>query len=427
MSYLGKILISLSNLKVAIGLLFVIAIASSLGTAIPQGEVNDFYIQKYGESPWLGFFNGEVLLFLQFNHIYSSYWFLSLLIWLGMALIICSWRRQWPMLQSAMRWIDYQSPRQIKKLIFAQTIQIKNPKDVLDKLSEHLQKQGWSVQQQPGRLAARKGVIGRIGPLLVHLGLILLMIGSILGVLNGQKREFFLSPGKSIDLLSPNKTNKLSLKLDEFEIKRDSLGRPEQFRSKLQISEINQKTIYKETSVNHPLRFRGITIYQADWSLAAITIQIGNSPKIQLPLSDLPQLGDQIWGVVIPTNKEGENPVLISLSSEKGPVQIFRDNGSLLTTLFPGGEAKEVLGKSIRIIDVIPSSGILLKRDPGVPIVYSGFAITLIGGLISVIGTRQFWAILEEKEQILHVGGLSNRNLFGFENEFPRLLKPFLN
>ena len=32
---------------------------------------------------------------------------------------------------------------------------------------------GWQVQTKPGRLAARKGVIGRVGPPIIHIGLIL--------------------------------------------------------------------------------------------------------------------------------------------------------------------------------------------------------------------------------------------------------------
>tara|TARA_Y100001968_G_scaffold312148_1_gene334989 strand:+ start:18846 stop:20138 length:1293 start_codon:yes stop_codon:yes gene_type:complete len=427
MSRIGKTILWLSNLKIAISLLFLIAIASSLGTAIPQGEIAQFYLDKYQENPWLGLIKGDLILSLQFDQVYSSYWFFFLLIWLGTALMICSWRRQWPMLQSAMRWIDYKSSNQIKKLILAKTIQVEENVNAIEKLSSLLKQKGWKVNERTGRLSARKGVIGRVGPLLVHLGLILLMIGSILGVLNGQKTEVFLSPGKSLDILSPDKQNQLKLKLNEFEIQRDSLGRPEQFRSKLQLNQTQQEPIFKETSVNHPLRYRGITIYQADWALAAITVQIGGSPKIQLPLSRFPELGDQIWGVVIPTTQEGENPILISLSSEKGPARVFKEDGSLITSLLPGGDSKDILGVSIQITDVLASSGILLKRDPGVPIVYSGFAITLIGGLLSVIATRQLWAVFEKKKQSLHIGGLCNRNLTAFANELPILLKPFLD
>ena len=57
------------------------------------------------------------------------------------------------------------------------------------------------MQEKSGRLSARKGVIGRVGPMLIHLGIILLMIGATLGSLQGQKIEQFLNPGRSLDLL----------------------------------------------------------------------------------------------------------------------------------------------------------------------------------------------------------------------------------
>tara|TARA_Y100001968_G_C19389818_1_gene734948 strand:- start:981 stop:1745 length:765 start_codon:yes stop_codon:yes gene_type:complete len=248
------------------------------------------------------------------------------------------------------------------------------------------------------------------------------MIGATVGVLNGTKLERFLAPGRSLEIVSINKQNELTLKLKEFAIERDPAGRPEQFRSKLELYGPNQENIFKEISVNHPLRFRGITIYQADWSLAALTIQVGNSPKLQFPLKNLEELGDQIWGVAIPTTKESTNPILLTISNEKGPVKVFDENGSALTILWPGGDPKNINGLDLRVIDIIPSSGILLKRDPGVPIVYSGFAITLIGGFLSILATKQLWIILKDEEESLYIGGLCNRNLSGFSNELKILI-----
>jgi cytochrome c biogenesis protein len=88
----------LSDLRVAIVLLFLIAISSAVGTAIPQGDAPRSYVEAYATRPWIGLLHGEQVLQLQLDHVYSSVWFLSLLAWLGLALILCSWRRQWPAL-----------------------------------------------------------------------------------------------------------------------------------------------------------------------------------------------------------------------------------------------------------------------------------------------------------------------------------------
>jgi cytochrome c biogenesis protein len=82
-----------------------------------------------------------------------------------------------------------------------------------------------------------------------------------------------------------------------------------------------------------------------------------------------------------------------------------------------------VKGLPIRVASVLPASGILLKRDPGVPLVYTGFAIALLGGALSLVATRQLWAIADGPGGRLHVAGLCNRNLTAFAAELPLLLQ----
>jgi len=418
----------ISDLRLAIGLLLVIAIASGIGTAIPQKEEAAFYQQLYDPHPWLGLLDGDGVLRLQLDHVYSSGWFLALLAWLGLSLILCSWRRQWPALQASLRWIDYRSPRQLSKLSVAETLVTAEPVAGLGRLEAELRGSGWQIHRQDNRLAARTGVLGRVGPLLVHAGMVVLMLGAAWGAVAGQRAEQYLAPGRSLELMDSRGSSQLTLALDTFSIQRDPAGRPEQFTSQLRILEGDGSagSLLKqaEISVNHPLRFQGVTLYQADWALAAITVQLGKSPLLQLPLQSFPQLGDQVWGLVLPTRPDGSNPVLLSLSSEQGPVEIYGADGTSLARITPGGEPVEVKGLPIRVESVLPASGILLKRDPGVPLVYAGFAIALTGGGLSLLATRQLWAIAEEKagEGQLHVAGLCNRNLTGFAAELPQLL-----
>ncbi len=422
MKTIRQVLNWLSSLKIAILLLILIAISCSIGTIIPQQESEQFYLDNFNKSPFLGIINGSFLLSLELNHIYTSFWFLFLLIWLGISLTVCSFRRQLPILKSALNWIDYKDPRQIAKLAIAETIKTNDPSKSLEKLSVNLKKNGWNVKETDGRIAARQGVIGRLGPILIHLGLILLMIGATYGSLTGQNIEKFLAPGRSIDLLDSNEEKRLTIELKRFQIDRDPMGRAEQYRSIVKVIEKNGNTENKEISVNYPLRFKGLTLYQADWSLAAITLQIDNSPKLQFPIKSFPELGEQVWGTIIPTKKNGEDPIFLTVNSELGPVIIYDNDGENIATLNINDEAKKVKESLIKVINIIPSSGLLLKRDPGVPLVYTSFAIILIGGSLSIISTKKIWILHEKDKSLIYIGGLSNRNLSGLSKELPNLI-----
>ena len=223
-----RLAIWLSDLRVAIVLLLLIALASAVGTAIPQGDPAASYLEAYAETPWLGLLHGEQVLQLQLDHVYSSGWFLGLIAWLGLALILCSWRRQWPALQAARRWVDYNNPRQLSKLAIAESRACPAPEQSLQRLAAVLGSQGWQLKPDGNRLAARKGVAGRTGPLLVHTGLVLLMLGAVWGALAGNRLERFLAPNRSLDLLDRNGNTQLAIRLEDFNIERDPAGRAEQ-------------------------------------------------------------------------------------------------------------------------------------------------------------------------------------------------------
>ncbi len=424
MKYLRRILLAFSSLKVAISLLILIAIASAIGTALPQGELPETYISKYQVQKFLGLLNGEMIIRMQLNKVYSSIWFLALLAWLSISLIVCSWRRQWPTLKKAMAWIDYRDPKQIQRLAISQTFKIDKPFKSIEKLEHYLINSGWKVQKNSFRLSARQGLIGRVGPPLVHFGLIILIIGATFGALKGVRVERFLAPERSLNLLSPNGINQINLKLTDFQIERGPNGQPEQFRSSIELSNKDfKKIITKQISVNHPLRFKGMTVYQADWSLAAITIQIDKQQKLQLPLKRIEALGNQVWGVLIPKFNNKSEAMLLTVSSEKGPVRFYSESGVPIGIVRPLGESIQSGESQINVIDILPSSGILMKYDPGVPFVYIGFAISLIGSILSIVSTKQLWIIAEKEAKLLHIGGFANRNSIGFAKQFPLIVK----
>ena len=89
-----------TDLKFALFVLGVLAFASSLGSFIEQDEPFSFYEENYA-IPIYGFINTQFILTLGLDHVYSTWWFLSLLITLGISLISCTITRQFPLFQNS--------------------------------------------------------------------------------------------------------------------------------------------------------------------------------------------------------------------------------------------------------------------------------------------------------------------------------------
>ncbi|MGL6137573.1 MAG: cytochrome c biogenesis protein ResB, partial [Planktothrix sp.] len=79
-----EILPLLANLRLAILLLLIIAIFSISGTVLEQGQSLEYYQSNYPEHPaLLGFLTWKVIIFIGLDHVYRTWWFLSLLVLFG--------------------------------------------------------------------------------------------------------------------------------------------------------------------------------------------------------------------------------------------------------------------------------------------------------------------------------------------------------
>ena len=74
------------------------------GTLIEQGQSREFYIQKFSEDRAFGIFNGDWVLRLNLDHMYTSPGFLGLLVLLALSLIACTSTRQFPLVKVARRY-----------------------------------------------------------------------------------------------------------------------------------------------------------------------------------------------------------------------------------------------------------------------------------------------------------------------------------
>ena len=416
-----NLILKISSLRFAISLIIFIAISSGIGTFIPQGNNKKFYIDIFDDAPIFGFLNGENLLKLQLDHIYTSFWFLFALILLCISLAACSFRRQIPSLKASLKWIEYKNDKKFSKLQLTSSHQINEDTDYISKADLLLKKQGWQTYKYKSHISARRGLIGKIGPLVVHIGLIILLIGSAYGSFTNQSKEQYLLPGESLDLINESTNSKANVKLVDFSIERESDGIPKQFISKLDFSSEDLKlNEIKTAKVNHPIRFQGLTIYQADWSISNVVLEIDNI-LYQLQLKEIPEIGNQVWGVLVELGSENKKNFLLTIDNENGPLKISNIENFSGNNLYINEDPLEVNSSKVALKKIISSSGLIIKNDPSIPFIYFSFILIIFGTIISLIPTNQLWIFVNKESQKLSIGGLSNKNLVGFKKEFFKL------
>ena len=422
-----NLVLKISSLRFAISLIIFIAISSGIGTFIPQGNKSKFYIDIFDDAPIFGFLNGEKVLKLQLDHIYTSFWFLFALILLCISLAACSFRRQIPSLKASLRWIEYKNEKKFSKLKLSSSYQINEDEDYISKADLFLKKRGWKTYKFKSHISARRGLIGKIGPLVVHIGLIILLIGSAYGSFTSQSKEQYLLPGESLDLVNESTNSKSNVKLVDFSIERESDGIPKQFISKLDFSSEDLKlNEIKTVEVNRPIRFQGLTIYQADWAISNVVLEIDNI-LYQLQLKEIPEIGNQVWGVLVELGSETKKNFLLTIDNENGPLKISNIENFSGNNLYINDDPLEVNSSKVSLKKIIPSSGLIIKNDPSIPFIYFSFILIIFGTIISLIPTNQLWILVNRETKNLSIGGLSNKNPVGFKKEFFKLSEEIKN
>jgi cytochrome c biogenesis protein len=176
-------------------------------------------------------------------------------------------------------------------------------------------------------------------------------------------------------------------------------------------NEVDRKTIH----VNEPLKHNGVTMYQADWSIAAVQIKLNNSPILQFPMAKLNASGGRIWGTWIPLKPDLSDGVSLVARDLQGLLLIYDTDGKLISTVRKGMSV-EVKGLTLAIADIIGSTGLQIKADPGVPIVYLGFGLLMISTMMSYVSHSQIWGLQQNGK--FYIGGSTNRAQVIFEREF---------
>ncbi|MBN8560595.1 MAG: cytochrome c biogenesis protein [Leptolyngbya sp. UWPOB_LEPTO1] len=427
--YLKKELLPvLADLRLAIVLLLAIAVFSIAGTIIEQGQSVQFYQANYPEKPALfGFLTWKVLLTAGLDHVYRTWWYLALLILFGASLTACTFTRQLPALRWFSRtWNFYSQPRQFRK--FALSAEF--PKAGIDQLLPLLEQRKYKIFQDGDKLYAHKGIVGRIGPIVVHAAMLLILLGGIIGAMTGFIAQEMVPSGATFQIdnvtdagiwAAPQIPKDWSVKVNRFWIDYLPTGEIDQFYSDLSVldrdgKEVDRKTIH----VNEPLKHKGVTLYQADWSIAAIQVRLNNSPVLQSPMARIDQGSGRIWGTWLPLKPDMSDGVSLVAKDLQGLLLVYDMDGKLIATVRKG-MAVDVKGLKLSIVDLIGSTGLQIKADPGIPIVYLGFGLLMLGVIMSYVSHSQIWGL--EKDGAIYIGGRTNRAQVTFEREFLGILE----
>nr|BDA98957.1 c-type cytochrome biogenensis protein [Rhodomonas sp. NIES-2332] len=431
--YFRKSINVLGNLKLAIILLLMLAIFSAFGTVIEQNQNIAFYENNYPNSaPWLGFVSSNLILFFGLNDIYQTWWFTGLILLLAISLFSCTLARQIPSLKMARLWQFYTKDQSLKKI----GLSFKLQKTSLSKLAFTLKMDDYNVIQKGKLLYAYKGLPGKIGPIIVHASLIIILFGSLLGNLSGFVSQELVPLGGVFHIQNILNSGNLSYIPQDFEgyvkdfkIAYNDEGSIDQFYSDLSIlnfngEEIQNKTIY----VNEPLRYKGIVFYQTDWSITNLAVNIDKQTDVQLPLKSINVKGEgKFWIASLPIEniaKTSNDNILLVLEDLTGKILLYNSNQQLLA-IINVGENISINGHSVKVTDIISSTGLQIKSDPGIPFVYVGFFFLMLSIIFSYFSYSQIWAIKENK--MLYVSGRTNRAIYSFEQQITKMMNKLNN
>nr|YP_009496153.1 c-type cytochrome biogenesis protein [Plagiogrammopsis vanheurckii]AWT38593.1 c-type cytochrome biogenesis protein [Plagiogrammopsis vanheurckii] len=414
---------SLADLRFAITILLIIASSSIIGTVIEQDQSIETYKLNYPlTNRVFGFLSWDLILRLGFDHVYTTWWFITFILLFGISLLTCTLLQQFPSLKIARRCQFFRTTKQFRLLNISTKLQHLPLTQLLFRIKENQ----YSIFQQKDIIYCYKGLIGRIAPIVVHFSMILILLGAVFGSLSGFKAQEIVPKTEIFhiqNVLSNGQLTtipKVSTRINDFWITYTKQRTVSQFYSDISIlnvdgNEIERKTIF----VNSPVKYNGVDYYQTDWNLIGLRIQNPDSAILQYPLVSILNNRNKVWLTWIPSDQELNKGITILIDNLQGYGSVYNEAGLFLGNL----ELNERFNSNVPIIltDIISSTGIQIKADPGIPIIYAGFMFLMLSTLISYITYSQIW-IIQYRKQIF-IGGNTNRATFDFELEFFKFIK----
>jgi len=424
---------SLTSVRLALILLLVLALAALVGTILPQDRVYGFYVERFG--PQFAWFIDRLGL----DRVYRSPWFLALITLLVINLVACSLDR----IPQALRRLRHPlDPERYLALPERGRVhwpaRMQEAPSVLEHDCNAILGPGPRLEQgETVWLLRSRGRVGVLGPYIIHLSIILIILGGMVGKLWGVRGHLHLVEGQTGGALEVEGREAelpldFAVRLDRFQVEFYPDGPPSEYRSDLSFLRDGREVEKTVCRVNHPVEFGGFTFYQSTYQTALggpVRLEVdhqGHKTAVEAAPRQrvmLPDGNGAIMVVRADGNLQGRGPaVQIAYLTGRGHPLIFWvfQNQPPEGDQQPGPHRFRLAGLDFRF-----TSGLLVKRDPGVGWVYAGFILLLPGFWLAFFTPRQRWAVSLQpdgkKGWRLTLHGAGDRHREAFSHRLERL------
>ncbi len=450
-----------ASVKLAIIIFALIALTSIIGTILEQkaepAKNIEILSRLFGESLAPNLYN--IFDKLGFMDMYHSWWFMGLLILFSVNLIVCSLERLPRIWRLVKEPSSPMTEEKLKKFHINREIVLKGkPDKVKDTVSgaiRHVRFHYTEIQEEKGyQFYSQKGNYSRLGVYVTHFSILVILIGAIIGIRLGFSGFLNLPEGEVSNVLFSVTDKEIPL---GFEIRCDNFnvefyGRsdmPREYQSWLTIIKDGKEVLKKSITVNDPLTYDGITFYQASFGLVPnsfnrgififnVVSSDGKKSTLNLRIGDTFQIpGTNITGKIIdfsPALKIDEhgqaftyadqmnNPAALIEFSESGKHKL---SGWILRRYPETWQLPE--GHRVEFLDYwgVEFTGLQVRKDPGVWVVYFGCITMSVGLFIALfMSHRKIWVKLVEDKNNTRViiGATSNKNRAAFERKIDKIV-----
>jgi len=295
-----------------------------------------------------------------------------------------------------------------------------------------------------------KGRLHRFGSDIVHLGIIVILLGGIIGSATGFKEYKPIPVGETVKIESLD--TDLKITANRFWMENYDTGEIKQYYSDITLTENGVEVLpHGIIYVNKPLIYRGIWFYQTSYGDAwdrveDVTLSLFNrkgDKQIGKPFTlkweetlEIPGLKDYslkpvafIADFAIDTTNKSWYPKSTKHNNPAIQVEIYKKEKLVSTNwiflnfpnIFPifGNDNNNNL--VMTTYSATPFTALNVVRDRGVNIVWVGSLLMMVGlFLCFFVHHRRIWIISTKngKDTIIHMAGSAHRDKVSFENEF---------